>query len=99
MSEEWGPWIEHDGSSDPVSAGNYCQCEFDGSVKSLISLGLDGKYWKYVSDRVAECWTDCDNQWDWDDVYARIIRYRVRKQKGLKILEALLHDLPESVDA
>jgi hypothetical protein len=29
----------------------------------------------------------------------RLIRYRIRKPKGLTILEELLEDLPERVDA
>ena len=37
--------------------------------------------------------------WDWTTGCTRIVRYRIRKPRGLTILEDLLENLPESVDA
>jgi hypothetical protein len=39
--------------------------------------------------------------WDWTNYpkYLRVIRYRVRKPKGAEMLEQLVQDVPEPVDA
>jgi hypothetical protein len=36
--------------------------------------------------------------WDWEYGWWRIFTYRIRKPKGLVILEKLLQDLPTKVD-
>jgi hypothetical protein len=93
MSEEWGPWIEHDGRS--------CPCV--GLVVRVVAangrdeIGLVDILASQVSDRFASMWI-------WSSIPAhwwghRIIRYRVRKPRGLVICENLLADLPEKVDA
>jgi hypothetical protein len=50
-----------------------------------------------------ESWSDDEpNAWLWGSLLNRsydIIRYRIRKPRGLTILEGLLENLPESVDA
>lgn len=96
--EEWGPWIEHDGSGCPVPMGYYVQCE----TKRPIT-GLPPNYRK-VSERIFEGRIgkhklgENDNSWNWRKGNW-IIRYRIRKPRGLTILESLLTDLPERVDA
>jgi hypothetical protein len=38
--------------------------------------------------------------WDWQkEPLLHVIRYRIRKPRGMAILEALLQDMPQDVDA
>ncbi len=87
MSDE--PWIEHDGTCHPVAKGAIAQVMwFDGGTSEFrpISAGY-GWLWRSL-DRSG-----------WTGNYAPIIRYRIRKPRGLTILEGLLESLPERVDA
>lgn len=83
MSEEWGPWIEHDGRGCPCH-GKRVQAEFDVGTPRVI-------------EGVVHCVKN-NGQWDWElaDRYglSRIIRYRIRKPRGMTILENLIADLP-----
>lgn len=89
MNEEWGPWIEHDGKGCPC-VGMYVHRIFatpgrdtiDGAVKSE-KIGL-------VTNPNSGCW-------HWTPGFASVIRYRVRKPRGLTILEGLIADLPAPV--
>ncbi len=98
MSEEWGPWIEHDGMGRPVASGTIVETERkDGKIATHIA-----------GQSFLEPWTlGCTvivNAWSWRDCLERgkpswrIIRYRIRKPRGLTILEGLLENLPEEVD-
>ena len=90
MADEWGPWIEHDGRGCPLP---------DGVVVELVTADgeraagiiLKGEPGVNVWD-----WAECRayRRWEW-----RLLRYRIRKPRGVIVLEALLADLPESVDA
>jgi hypothetical protein len=96
MSEDWGPWIEHDGKGCPLPVG---------TAYSAFDVWADGheEYFEaFAGERGGFSW-----DWQWSlgsppgHKYAatRIVRYRVRKPRGLTILEGLLSDLPETVDA
>lgn len=75
MSEEWGPWIEHDGKGCPC-VGMYAERIHDrGDV--VIGVVLRG-----------------GRSWEWAPGFTRVIRYRIRKPRGLTILENLIADLP-----
>ncbi len=95
MSEEWGPWIEHDGGPCPVPVGTICHAiyrspEYDLSLwlkdhPNVIDVGSD---W-VIAFAIGN-----------SSVWARyVVRYRIRKPRGLTILEELLVNLPERVDA
>ena len=96
MSDEWGPWIEHDGRGCPLPDGTVAQAFFEenpGCVEGPF-LGVVGSGGK--------------QSWDWSlwqtvapDGYliSRVIRYRIRKPRGMVVLDRLLADLPEKVDA
>lgn len=89
MTEEWGPWIEHDGMP--------CPC-VGAWVHYVRACGVQGEA------RATGKRNECGSAWHWattpEAVYhMRLIRYRIRKPKGLTILEELLEDLPERVDA
>jgi len=81
MSDEWGPWIEHDGKHMPPD-GSLCQAAFDDG-KTLLGV------------------VRCDDEthrdsflWCGDISMSHVIRYRIRKPRGMAILEGLLADLP-----
>jgi len=90
--EEWGPWIDHDGKGYPECViGRVCQatevCRSRGVFTDVefICLGQ---------------WPD-GGSWNWNNYpeTTKVIRYRIRKPKGMKILEQLLDNLPQEVDA
>lgn len=99
--EEWGPWIEHDGKCRPVAAGVICEVEYAHGGTRIITAGSGklvsvGKRVEigYYGPLYASSWVHAGK-----GKCAPIIRYRIRKPRGLTILESLLTDLPERVDA
>lgn len=82
MDEEWGPWIEHDGKGCPCR-GMWVECQFDDLRPNIEGVArgddVDGT---------------CGWYWRNKNRVAVFVRYRVRKPRGLKILEQLLADLP-----
>lgn len=96
MSDEgWGPWIEHDGEGLPPGlAGRRICAVFEGAPGDFSEAeGVAGSCQAY--------------SWDWrwwhrpapdGFLVARIVRYRVRKPRGVKILEELIVDLPQVVE-
>jgi hypothetical protein len=92
MSEEWGPWIEHDGKGCPC-VGHYVHCMFDERVSGEPDVFL-GEVYYIAGSRGIEC-----RSWDWSNSreFSRVIRYRIRKPRGLTILENLVAtlDAPE----
>ena len=85
MSETWGPWIEHQSSlCPPVASGVFVEvAERDGEHDAAFAEEF-GWYW-------SSCCPECKA--------GDILRYRIRKPRGLAILEGLLENLPEQVDA
>ena len=83
--EEWGPWIEHGGGPNPAP-GQMVAVEFRPGWQTAFRVP-GGKN------------PDCDHSeiWSWyhDGELDDIIRYRIRKPRGLTILEELLTNLPE----
>lgn len=93
MSEEWGPWIEHDGLRAPdLRLGVFVQCQSERNTVEFFveesAAKWKGWFKKYYGTRDAKGFF-------WDTVR----RYRVRKPRGLIILEGLLEELPEGVNA
>ena len=84
---EWGPWIKHDGSCCPVPAGTFVHVvtkggeEEFGFIKGTARTHFD---WAVVMAHYGN-----------DDWY--ITRYRIRKPRGLILLQTLLHELDEPV--
>lgn len=75
MSEEWGPWIEHDGKGC-TCVGQYCHVVFMNGHEEFGWAG-NGRGWL----------------WDSPPEYAKIIRYRIRKPKGMAILESIMREV------
>jgi len=93
MAEEWGPWITHNGMPHPLPGGTLVIVQhLDGLVTEAVTKGRPP-----LPDEV-----DC---WDWSDCEAKrcreakIIRYRIRRPRGLTILQDLIEQLPETVEA
>lgn len=82
MSEEWGPWIEHDGHGCPC-VGQYGMAEFDEGRPKILEGVIYGfpNAWRFDLPRVYGAW-------------GKAIRYRIRKPRGMTILENLIADLP-----
>ena len=79
MSDEWGPWIEHDGSGCPC-LGMYVHVEYsDGSEEFAIAGSNGGQSW-FSSSRSL-----------------KIIRYRIRKPRGMQILQQLVENPPKEL--
>ena len=88
MSEEWGQWIEHDGNGCPC-VGMWVQAQFR-NVRAHFSHGnFSGGVWEGRAKGITN--------WTWPDPRGEVIRYRIRKPRGLTILENLIADLPAPV--
>lgn len=85
MSDEWGPWIEHDGKGCPC-VGMYVHVVFNMSNDFIGVAGVSPLF-------------NMTNggSWNWRAGFDPIIRYRIRKPRGLIILQSLIADLPEPV--
>ena len=89
---EWGPWIEHDGNGCPC-AGEFVSAIFEecfyeastGRVVKTIHTQVDG----FIAGIKGGL------SWDWSNwpLVSKIIRYRIRKPKGLLILEQVLREV------
>ena len=87
--EEWGPWIEHDGKGCPC-VGQVVQ------VATVVNLLGEEKTHPAMTAMGGP-------SWHWaktclpPNVWQHIIRYRIRRPKGMAILENLIADLPAPV--
>lgn len=84
MSDEWGPWIEHDGQGCPC-VGKWVQAMFDRKPISVVHGTLCGKTWEGIASG--------KTNWTWIPGHIRILRYRIRKPRGLLILEQIARDV------
>lgn len=88
MSEEWGAWIEHDGKGCPC-VGQYAHVVSDCGDEFI---GIVGSHPQFNVSRYP------GGSWNWKNRHlARVLRYRIRKPRGLTILENLIADLPAPV--
>jgi hypothetical protein len=108
MSDEWGPWIEHDGKSHP-HVGMYVEVEYlreCNFITGATSLGIRGRFREVIvhEKSVSFIYGNVHDESTWS-LTARgtkavpIIRYRIRKPRGMSILEEILTNLPTEVDA
>lgn len=91
---EWGPWVQHDGSGCPC-VGQMVEVDRDrlgiygpiiaGSeaIKMIGSPNVPGSAWVWVAV------PGFNPSW--------IRRFRIRRPKGMAILNAILADLPAPV--
>jgi len=89
IEDEWGPWIEHDGKGCPC-VGAFVQSEERCGLVECHIAGSRNPHNRHTFS--AWKWPTCPPE-------RCIIRYRIRKPRGLTILHGLLENLPEQVDA
>lgn len=95
MTDEWGPWKDHDGKGCPC-VGKWVQIELDQDAECCPSdwAQLSPRMFEgHVSEELAE---GAEWYWEWGP---RAIRYRIRKPRALLDLIKMLKNLPEEVDA
>lgn len=89
MTEEWGPWIDHDGKGCPC-VGMYVNTEdASGTHRFHIANGhIEGP----GTGIIVNCW-DYSNpllrRFAW---HKRVIRYRIRKPRALLDLKEMIRD-------
>ncbi len=86
---DFGPWVQHDGKGCPC-VGQIVHLVYEGPV--VFWNGVSE--YTLVSDREVVCIAHGGNSWFWETDANRIIRYRIRRPKGMAILNAILADLP-----
>jgi hypothetical protein len=113
MSDEWGPWIEHDGKGCPVPLGVLVEalwrCERDGDK---YRAGQEGTTAGIVTEAIRR-----HPAWVWDNFGKRVahpsgsvgrmdgkfIRYRIRRPRALQEMIRRAADLdapaPQEVTA
>jgi len=97
MSEEWGPWIEHDGKMCPVELGVLVKIQ-NGDVHR-------NKHYKGRPGRYAQSWGWRRSGWFrrpkcWDESCSPILRYKLLKpSQGFQILERIASQPQERVEA
>jgi hypothetical protein len=84
--DEFGPWIEHDGKGCPVPDGTVVRvvdfCNARGVRPPSVGVARNGP------------------SWDWRNHpgFTMVLRYQIKKPRGLTILEGLLENLPSPID-
>lgn len=89
--QEWGPWIEHDQSGIPVPIGTLVHRVFDIPPDFGVAEGQ--------AEFVGIVTADERGSWSGSIFASQIIRYRIRKPRGMAILSDLVESLPEPTDA
>lgn len=88
MSDEWGPWIEHDGKGCPGIP--------DRTWINIVGVNFDGT--PHNAEGLHESRHEDLPQWSWalwnDPLIGQIHRYRIRKPRGMVVLERMLAELP-----
>jgi hypothetical protein len=103
--EQWGPWIEHDGKGQPVPDGTIVQMELKGPTQNGWRFTKPDTVVLHEEPGRAIIISRTSRQgfWNWSNfgrvtpsggLYSKTVRYRVKKPKGLKMLEELIQNLP-----
>ena len=88
MSEQWGPWIEHDGCGCPC-VGKFVEFEYKNGNR-YQAIAEDGPWWRGGGRK---SWKGTRENW------APITRYRISKPRGLTILESILREVEDHPSA
>lgn len=96
MDDQWGPWIEHDLGGCPVQDGQiveiHCRYDVDLEDQGIVTMGRDYSthYWS-MADLTAVAWLKKTGE------RLGILRYRVRKPRGLTLLENIANGYPTGI--
>ena len=96
-SEEWGPWIEHDGKGCPCE-GLFVEVKLRCGYFYIVEAANKSAVNKFHVKCPLQP-NNPKNRWVWGtvDPSNEIIRYRIRKPRAMKQINALLQDLPQDV--
>lgn len=83
MSEEWGPWIEHDGKGCPCP-GKWVMCIYSHGEIDEGPATREGRSW---------VWDNPDPNY-WNNGAHQIIEYRIRRPRALLQLIEMVENLP-----
>lgn len=86
MSEEWGPWVEHDGRGCP------CKGMF---VEAVDRWGHHDRFVAWTVLRGRPYIDEHFNAWVWSGHPDDIIRYRIRKPRAMKRLNEILREVED----
>ena len=89
MSEEWGPWVEHDGGTCPVPVGTIVHLQYEEPVPRWVAASYSCE-WQPDGTIIAVILIGSDQHWIRTPDLITVLRYRVRKPKGLAICEHIL---------
>jgi len=89
MSEEWGPWIEHDGKGCPCP-GILAQWELDGAEQYVGQTDCNG--FTMVAPRIVQGVAQPGLCWNWHPYVVPVLRYRMRRPQALRDLVAIAAD-------
>lgn len=86
-SEEWGPWVIHDGMGCPLQQGTIVEVRFQdafGYKSNVVTTVTGGEF----------------SSWNWEHYpeLKKIVRYREKKPRGLSMLQEMLQDLDAPSD-
>lgn len=97
-NEDWGPWIEHDGNGCPLAIGTVVEAEeglLPNKVHVHTRIGMVTETSKTPGNP-----PDFYNVWHWNEIspedYGQnllVLRYRIRKPRGMAMLDKVLADL------
>ena len=94
MSEQRGAWFNHDGKGCPAKVGEVIEIEAHlGNVPwgNLVKIETIIKR----ADFSRPCWTRRNPSTG----ETQVVRYRIRKPRGLTILDDIIADLPQPAEA
>lgn len=103
MSDEWGPWIEHDGACPPIGLRKGMRVilwfsKMSGSVAPTDCDHYENFKWRWRPVRVG--WFGSKMVRVCDDAERMpIIRYRIRKPRAITMLEEIAQGIREPEDA
>lgn len=89
MTDEWGPWIEHDGNGCKVPVGTIVHVFYADGVEFIgvrrDEFFIDNSGCAYNGPRYT-------SSWDWSEpgLLVPIIRYRIRKPRGMTALQEIV---------
>jgi hypothetical protein len=89
MTEQWGPWIEHDGKGCPC-VGMLAQWDLDGGHEYVGMADKNGHL--MIAPGIVEGIAVPGNAWSWAEGVIPIIRYRIRKPAALQTLIEIAAD-------
>lgn len=92
--EEWGPWIIHDQSGCPVPTGTIVEVDIsvppplDGSGKYVTCVGVEWHGWDRMDMYSRQIQTNMG-------ITVGVIKYRIRKPRGMVMIDEILNGIRE----